>query len=283
MSDQNDSMLDNVRDPRIRLVRALRGDAAARQRHGAYVVEGSKFILEAVRSGAAVETVFIAPRLSTTPSGRRLQETLRRHGTPVVLVVDRLLDRVADTRTPQGAVAIVNRPGGDGSLPTPGAGRPLLVAWGVQDPGNLGALVRICDATGAIGMLVGGGGADPYHPRAVRAAAGAVERLRPISLSPPGREIETLIQAGYRLLAAVPRSGRRAADVDWGGPWALVVGSEGHGLPGSIVRAAAERVHVPMEGPANSLAVTASTAMLLYEAKRQRHTAETSAGPRSGE
>lgn len=273
MADPFDSPLSNRRHPRVRTALALRDDAGARRREGAYLLEGIKLIHEAADFGAPLRMVFASPRLRGTRSGMRLMSRLRACGTEIIPVSDRLLDQIADTRTPQGAVAVVSVPRPEPpSLPSARPGRPVLVAWKVQDPGNLGALVRICDATGAAGLVTAGGGADPYHPRAVRAAAGSLLRLHPLRL-PAGAGVDAaLAGAGYRLVAAAPREGIPAPRFPWRGAWAVLVGSEGEGLPPDLLRRVHRRVHVPMDGPAESLSVTAAASMLLYEAFRQRRT-----------
>ena len=270
MTDLFDSPRINRRDPRVRNALRLRDDAQTRRHEGAYLLEGVKLIVESLDAGAPLHTIFVSPRLRGVSNGDRLLSRLRAGSAEVIPVSDDLLGQLASTRTPQGAVAIVPLPASDPALPAGRHGRPLLVAWRVQDPGNVGALARICDATGAAGLVVAGDGADAYHPRAVRAAAGALLRLQPVRVPPDADVQAILVAAGYRLVAATAREGTPAARFPWRGPWAVLVGSEGEGLPPALSRQACRRVYVPMDGPAESLSVTAAAAMLLYEAARQR-------------
>ncbi len=269
MADLFHSLIRSPHNSRVKAASRLRDEAAVRREEGAYLAEGVKVVAEALAAGS-LRTVFVAPRLREAAGGPALLSALRSAAVPVVAVADAVLTTLAHARTPQGVVGIVPLPAAGPAPPPARPGRPLLVAWRVQDPGNLGALARIVEATGAGGLAVAGGGADPYHPRAVRGAAGSLLRIHPW-MAPTQPPLPGALQAaGYRLLAAVPRGGRPASRFRWSGAWALLLGGEGSGLPGELLAAAAAQVSVPTEGAVESLSVPAAAAMLLYEAQRQR-------------
>ena len=259
--------LASRRDARVRRALALRADAAERRARGAYLGEGTRLVEEALAAGA-VDSAFVAPRLRREARGAALLSALALRRVPTVAVTDAALDALADARTPQGVVAVLRLPAPLSRPPLPDGDRPLAVAWHVQDPGNLGALVRVSEAAGAAGMVVAGGGADPWHPRAVRAAAGSIVRLPPF-VCDPGRDLAaTLRAAGWRLAAAAPRRGLAASSFDWHGPWAILLGGEGAGLPADLEAAADAHVHVPMAGRVESLSVAVAAALLLFSASR---------------
>ena len=260
----------------------LRDDAAARRRDAAYLIEGHKLVAEAVADGIPIHEIFVSPRVARDRDGGLLLASLREARAPLTPVSDRLLERMSAARTPQGILAIAVRPEDSESLPSPTPGRPLLVGWHVQDPGNLGALVRLAEATGASGFLAAGGGADPYHPRTVRAAAGSLSRLQPASCGDSATLIGRLRGAGYGLLAAVPRGGDVPAKVVWNRPWALLLGGEGSGLPDDLLSASDCQVAIPTEGRVESLSVPAAAAILLYEAQRRRLSPSASPRPPRG-
>jgi TrmH family RNA methyltransferase len=272
--------LVSPRNPRVRAALDLHRSAAARRAAGTFLVEGIKLVNEAVQEGVPLLDLFISPGLLRHEGGPGLLVTLQKAGAPLLPVADGVMERLAESRSPQGILATAVRPPGGPSLPSPTPGRPLLVGWHIQDPGNLGALIRIVEATGAAGFLAAGGGADPYHPRAVRATAGSLFRVHPSECQDAATLLSTLRSAGLELVAAVPRDGDPPARFPWDRPLALLIGGEGEGLPEVLLKAAGRRVTVPTEGRAESLSVPAAAAMLLYEAQRQRITP--AGRPRSG-
>ena len=264
--------LVSPRNARVRGALDLHRSAAARRASGSFLVEGIKLVNEAVQEGVPLLDLFVSPGLLRHEGGPGLLATLKEAGAPLLPVADGVMERLSESRTPQGILATAVRPTGTPSLPPPIPGRPLLVGWHIQDPGNLGALIRIVEATGAAGFLAAGGGADPYHPRAVRATAGSLFRVQPLECQDAGTLLATLRDAGLELLAAVPRHGDPPSTFPWNRPWALLIGGEGEGLPEALLKAAGRRVAIPTEGRVESLSVPAAAAMLLYEAQRHRLT-----------
>ncbi|MCZ6650907.1 MAG: RNA methyltransferase [Acidobacteria bacterium] len=264
--------LVSPRNARVRAALDLHRSAAARRASGSFLVEGIKLVNEAVQEGVPLLDLFVSPGLLRHEGGPGLLATLKEAGAPLLPVADGVMERLSESRTPQGILATAVRPTGTPSLPPPIPGRPLLVGWHIQDPGNLGALIRIVEATGAAGFLAAGGGADPYHPRAVRATAGSLFRVQPLECQDAGTLLATLRDAGLELLAAVPRHGDPPSTFPWNRPWALLIGGEGEGLPEALLKAAGRRVAIPTEGRVESLSVPAAAAMLLYEAQRHRLT-----------
>jgi TrmH family RNA methyltransferase len=140
----------------------------------------------------------------------------------------------------------------------------------VQDPGNLGALLRVAEAAGASGALVGAGSASPYSGKAVRGSMGAVLRL-PVAAGLPAEAVLAAMRArGLRTVAAVPRGGRLPGDVDWTGAVGLLLGGEGPGLAPEILDGCDVQVTVPMAPAVESLNVATAGAVLVYAARQQR-------------
>jgi TrmH family RNA methyltransferase len=150
--------------------------------------------------------------------------------------------------------------------------RPMVVvAVDVQDPGNVGALVRSAEAGGATGVVATSGSADPFGWKALRGAMGSAFRL-PIARVADAGEAIALVRrvAGLRIAATVATQGVVMGQADLTGALALVVGSEGAGLPDEVVAAADLKVTIPMTPRVESLNVAVATALLVYEARRQR-------------
>ena len=263
--------------PTIRRIRALGRDPSRRRAESVLIAEGHHLAREALTSGARIELVVVAPELERTAEGRELRDLIDDRALDCVETTATVLESLQDARAPQPILMLVHRPRGsvDDAL---GAGdeTPLVaVALGVQDPGNLGGLVRTADAAGAAACFVGEGCADPYHPRAVRATMGSVFRL-PLFPEPGAETIRRLRQRDVRLVGTDPRQGVDYHRAALGGATALFFGGEGAGLRESWRAAMDAWVRVPMRASVESLSVGAAAAVLLFEAARQRRGAQPS-------
>lgn len=206
-------------------------------------------------------------------------------GVNILRTTDRLFAGIADTQTPQGIAALV-RPA-MATLDDLLRGVPLVVVLvGVQDPGNVGTILRAAEAFGATGAASCSSGAlgtaDPLGPKALRASAGSALRLPIVRSASPIVLLERLRASGAKVYASVPDQKRVAQpplalpwEVDWKSPAALLIGNEGSGLPEEMVRAANARVSIPQAAAKTPLGVESLNAamaatVLLYEAMRQR-------------
>ena len=254
-----------------RRLRALRGDAALRDAEGVFVAEGVHLALEALAAGAAIETAVVSSRLSESGEGRDLARRLHEAGVLQHVTSEGTLSGLQDTRSPQPIVLIVRRePVSFDAVLTGRGGTPILVvACGVQEPGNLGALMRTADAAAATGFLATPGSAGLTHPRTVRASMGAIFRLPAIEAE-LDRVLEEVKSRGFRVYGADPRNAVDYDKADWGGPLVLLLGGEGAGLPQGVGAALDARVAVPMAPGVESLSVNAAAAVLLFEAARKR-------------
>lgn len=233
--------------------------ARTRAEQGVFLVEGPRALSAVVAAGAQVEVILrteSAPHLELPTDA------------PLVEVADGLLDGLTDAVTPQGWLAIVEQPDHSALRAHPPA--RLLVLDGVQDPGNVGTLLRTADAVGA-GVLLCQGTADPLQPKVVRASAGSLVRV-PWLRIPAAQAREWLADIGRAVVVLDSAGGK---DLFAGGlphPVALVAGSEAHG-PGPLW-AGAPRVRLPMRAGADSLNVAIATAIALYESVRQYGTGD---------
>jgi len=256
--------------PTIRRLRALRRDAALRREEDVLIAEGVHLAHEALDHGAQIVLTVVSPRLEQNAEGRELHRRLAESGEQPFVVDDGLLDSLQDARSPQPILILLRRPvwGADAGIE---AGRtPLVVALvGVQDPGNLGSLIRTADAAGATACFVAPGSADPFHPRAVRATMGSVFRL-PVHTGGPQPLLARFRERGLRLVGAGPRGSAIYDDSDLSGPLALFFGAEGRGLPREVCDGLDETIAVPMAPGVESLSVGAAAAVVLFEAARQR-------------
>ena len=257
--------------PSVRRLRALRRERALRDRERVYLAEGFHLADEALACGVAVEQVLVSPRLTTSAEGRELRAHVDERRFRISEVSDALMDSLQDARSPQPILIIVRRtePALADCLSTE-VGRPLVVvSHGVQDPGNLGGMLRTADAAGADVFVSVGPAADPFHPRAVRGSMGSVFRLPPMQAS--AEELFGWLQDHKcHRVGTMPDAETPYTACDLKRAVALFFGGEGRGLPSEIVDRLDQLITIPLRPGVNSLSVTAAAAITLFEAARQR-------------
>jgi TrmH family RNA methyltransferase len=261
----------SAQHPIVKEARRLDADAAARRSGRKGIAWGRHLAFEALAASVPVEAALLSPDLDQDDEGARIVAAIARAGARVLRVTPALLDGIAAGAGDQGVLLVVRRP--QAVLDDLLGRRPslLLLAHGIQDPGNLGSILRSSRSLGAEGAAVLEGSADPWSSRALRAAMGATFRL-PVVESTTAQVLPGLKRAGLRLAAAVSTGGTSPDRVDLRSPVALLLGREGSGLPKDLVEAADDRVRIPMSPGADSLNVHAAAAILLYETHRQRTT-----------
>lgn len=233
------------------------------------LLEGPKLVEEALAAGAAVSEVAASPRASRTPRGRVLLAALEERRVPVRFMDDAVIGSISEAETSQGLVALARRPVfAEQDL---FAGRPLLLmAVGIQNPGNLGALLRAAEAAGATGAYLAEGCADPFSWKALRGSMGSAFRLPHLRRVSARETMARLAGRGVATVAASATGDVPYDAVDLTRPVALVLGNEGAGLPEDVLAAASARVAIPMHGGVESLNVAVAAGVLLFEAARQR-------------
>ena len=188
----------------------------------------------------------------------------------VAEVPDRLFDQIAQTETPQGVAALVELPHHDLDAILAGRDALLLVACGLQDPGNLGTMMRSGLALGATALITLPATVSPFNPKAVRSSAGAIFRLPVFPGIEAGALCARLRPAGVRIVAADRRSSCSLAQADLRSPVALLIGNEAAGLPEVMARAADSQLSIPIRPGTDSLNAATAAGIFLYEAARQR-------------
>jgi RNA methyltransferase, TrmH family len=248
-------------------VRRLRGLIRDGREQGLIIIEGVRLAEEALASGIGLVEAAATVEMARTERGRKLVDEIAHRDVPIRWLEASVMSSLSEVETSQGILIVAHRPDLRSSLL--GGDCPLiLVVAGVQDPGNLGALLRTAEAAGVTSVFVGNGGADPFSPKALRGAMGSTFRL-PIALRPAASELGALRRVGVKVWAA--SSGGTPYDrVDWSRPSALVVGNEGAGVSEAIARGCDGTVTVPMAGRVESLNVAVAAGAILFEAARQR-------------
>lgn len=256
----------------IQRLRAL-SDPKYRKQEKAFLIEGIKMVEEALRDDLGVLMVAAAPSL-TRHHGMGIIRLAESRGVRLLWISERLMDALADSKTPQPVMAVVamRKHSEEELLAHPA--RLIVIAHRLQDPGNLGTMIRTAEAAGASGIALSKQTVDPFNAKSVRASMGSILRLPIVHGVDSGSFIEQCRRRGFQTAAAVLNGEKTHFDVDLTKPTALVFGQEGAGLPQDLLSGIDLQVRIPMAATIDSLNVAASAAVVLYEAMRQRRLKE---------
>jgi TrmH family RNA methyltransferase len=232
------------------------------------LIDGWHLLHEACDAGLRISTAAITDTPQDS-ANLNLLERLSGSGT-IVTVSHAVMDALSPVRTPSGVVALATARRSvlhEVLTPSPAL---VVVAVGVQDPGNAGAIVRSAEAGGASGVVFSSASADPWGWKALRAAMGSTFRLPVVRESDVRHVCQQLQHAGLRLFAAVAQGGILVERADLGPAVGFLLGGEGGGLTNEVLLLADAHVMLPMAPPVESLNVAVAAALLVYEARRQR-------------
>jgi len=257
-------IIESKQNARLKeLRRALRSP----ERHGSVIgIEGPNLVEEALRAGLRFRCVFAGDGFQHWLAGLRLPADTERLALPKGILASTFV-----TDTPQPVAALVDPPSWDWTnLLGPKRPSPLVVILaGLQDPGNLGAILRSAEAFGANGVVNLPGTVSPWNQKAMRASAGSVFRL-PVIRAGVDECFSRMRGAGVRVLTTAASGAAPAEAMDLTAPVALLIGNEGSGVPDEIAGRADATVTIPCPGPVESLNASVAASILLYEASRQR-------------
>jgi RNA methyltransferase, TrmH family len=259
--------ITSLANPRVKQLVALRR-RRGRDEAGVTLVDGRAEIELALAAGVRPLVLYYCPALES-PDGSDLAGRARELGSEVVRLSRPVFEKVSYREGPDGWLAVV--PAVETSLAHLVLGpRPLvLVCAGIEKPGNLGAILRTADAAGVAAVIAADPVADWGNPNVVRASKGTVFSV-PVASASSAEVLAWIAAQGLQIVAATPDATRLVTDVDLTGPTVLAVGAEQAGLPADWLKRADIRVRIPMLGRADSLNVSASAAIITYEAVRQR-------------
>lgn len=273
-SDTTQSPLQRLRkiegrhNPRVKEVRQAFAHSE-RTEGGDCAIEGLRIVEEAIRSGLRFSTVLF--RESAQNLAERLLPQIGAH-VETLLLPDKVFDGAVSSESPQGVAALVRirEFSLDDVVERLPVG-PVVALVGLQDPGNLGTILRSAEAFGSAGVIVGEGTVSPFNPKVIRASAGSIFRLPLVLAKTHGEEIlANLRQAGVRLIATSSHKGTPIDQANLNGPAAVFIGSEGSGLPRSLMSQVDELVAIPHAAQVESLNAGVAGSIVLYEAARQR-------------
>lgn len=264
-------MITSVNNKSVKEAAQLAQKAKVRRERNVFIVEGSKMFQEA--PDERIRKVYVAQSAE--------RELLKRHGdkltrTGYETVADEAFCKMSDTKTPQGILCLVRqyrysleeilqqgkREGGQETF--------LLVLENIQDPGNLGTLFRTGEGAGVDGIIMSRQTADIYNPKAVRSTMGSIYRIPFVYAENFGETIGLLRKKGISVYAAHLAGGKFYDEFDYTHKTAFLIGNEANGLEEETVRLADNCIKIPMQGKLESLNAAVASAVLMYEAQRQR-------------
>jgi len=215
--------------------------------------------------------IVYSPRLEATPRGAALISAARRKlpGVEWLYTTDKVLGTIADTVNHQGVLAVlpIQKPNWEDLTRREGI---VLLFWKLQDPGNLGTILRVAAAGGAAGIILSAGSTDPYSPKVVRAAMGSLFRIPFLQNQDLNDCLQKLPAQGYRILAAEVQGGSSLWDVNFSPLTAVLFGQEGAGLHEELVAATDGVLTIPMAPTAESINVAIAAGLVIYESLRQK-------------
>jgi len=268
-----------IRDPSFRLrrvegrhnplVKELRSAFSHGEltKHGYCAIEGLRILEEAIRSSLRFRAVFFSE--SAAARAQRLLSQIGAH-VETLLLPDKLFSTVVPSETPQGVAALARwKEFSLEEVLARSQGGSLLAVSGVQDPGNLGTILRSAEAFGAGGIVLGEGTVSVFNPKVVRASAGSVFRIPVVRTKLADAAIE-MKKHGLRLIATSSHKGAALDQANLSGPLVIFIGSEGAGLSRDLIKAMDEVVSIPHSPKVESLNAGVAASIVLYETARQR-------------
>lgn len=240
-----------------------------RKKEQAFLVEGVKMAEEAIRDNFSVELMVATPSL-LQHHGKGVLKLAESRRVEIVWVSDKVMDALSESKTPQPVMAVARMTGRTREDLLSHPSKLILVAHQLQDPGNLGTIIRTAEAVRASGIAISPKTVDPYHAKAIRASMGSILRLPVVQLADTAGFIAECKQAGFQTIGAVLTGKKTHTEVDLKKPTALIFGQEGSGLPPDIMANVDVEICIPMAETIDSLNVAVSAAVILYEAMRQR-------------
>lgn len=247
------------------------GLARNRQKEGRFLIEGVRIIEEAIENPGCMERLIVTPQAASSDRQAALIETARERGIETMWVADRVIDYLSETKTSQGVMAQV-RPV-DFTVDDLERGQTplIIVAHLLQDPGNLGTIVRVAEAAGAGGVVITPGTVDFFNPKALRATMGSIFRLPTYRADSLEKFLVHFKEKGYQVVAAMVSGKKKYFEVNLMKPTIMLLGQEAAGLPADASRLSDVRVSIPMATMIDSLNVASAAGVILYEAVRQKY------------
>ncbi len=245
-------------------------DAARGEPADVMLLDGPHLVADALAADLEIALAAVTPSARERGDIDALVEALANAGVTVATVAQPVMDAISPVRSASGIAALASRPPTRRDRIYAAAAPLVLVAIDVQDPGNVGAIVRVAEAAGAAGLIATGASANPFGWKALRGSMGSGLRLPIATDNDAAAVVAEARRHGCRIIATTPRGGTPLYDAELTGPLAILIGGEGSGLPAALAASADAQVTIPVQPPVESLNAAVTAALLVYEARRQR-------------
>lgn len=263
-------MITSTSSSQVKHVISLLSKAKERKKNNEYVVEGIRMVSEA--QADLLVKIYMSERFQNNNS-EYVKELVKKQGISddsIEIVADNVFDRMSQTQTPQGIMAVVRMK--DNSLSDMLSGNPLLIlVENLQDPGNLGTIIRMGEGAGVTGVIMSPNTVDIYNPKTIRSTMGSIFRVPFVYVQDFSDAVSQCQNAGIKVYAAHLDGNNTYLGEDYSTPTAFLIGNEGNGLTDDITKQADTLIRIPMEGEVESLNAAIACTILTYEAVRQRN------------
>ncbi len=262
-------MITAYNNPQIKLIKELLEKSKAREKNDLFVLEGARLCMEAPLS--KVKSLYVSEDFYN----KSFEDMLTKFGKDkkdyedkVQVVDNNIFKSVSNTVTPQGIMAVCKRMYGDLNEVI-SKGKPVLVLENLQDPGNMGTILRTAEAAGMAGILASKGTVDIYNPKVVRATMGTIFRV-PVVYEDIDTIIDKLKKNDFVVMATIlDEDSKSLYDYKFGLKSAVVIGNEGNGITKETSEKCTSSCYIPMSGEVESLNASVAAAVMMYEIKRQ--------------
>ena len=265
-------MITSANNQQLKQVSALLKKAKERKERKAFVVEGPRMVVEAPVE--SLKAVYVAESFEKNQENQNLLKELEKKcqdaGAVFETVADAVFKNVSDTQTPQGIMAVVAMPEYSFEQLLDGDKTHLLILESIQDPGNLGTMLRTGEGAGITGVIMNKTTVDLFNPKTIRSTMGSIYRMPHYVTEDLSETLRVLKEKGISLYAAHLKGEHYYTEEDYTSGCAFLIGNEGNGLSDEIANQADTYIKIPLEGQVESLNAAISATLLMYEANRQR-------------
>lgn len=261
-------LITSNQNPAVKEIKSLK-NKKYREEKGQYFIEGIRFVEEALKEKAVINSIVVSENLNNVKGGEEILEKVKGLKVPVYTVRDKIFKDISDTENPQGIMAVVKMTASSleeilrkGSL--------IIVMDAIQDPGNMGTIIRTADAAGVTGIIVSKGCVDTYNPKVLRSTMGSIFHVNIHNTEDLSETINKIKERGITVLAAHLQGEANYFEQDMKRDCAIIIGNEANGISDDAAQQADVLVKIPMPGKSESLNASVAAGLLMYEAVRQR-------------
>lgn len=260
--------ITSSQNPYIKEIKCLK-ERKHRENKNKFFIEGIRFVEEALCEDGMIDEIFISDQLTGNKGGKEILDKVYERNYKPLVVSDKLFKEISDTRTPQGILATIKAKqySMDDIITDDNF---LIILESIQDPGNLGTIIRTADAVGATGIILSKGCVDLYNPKVLRSTMGSIFHIPFYQSTDLVETLRWLKQKAVKVFAAHLKGSSNCFEVDMRGNVAVVIGNEAKGISDEAAKNADVLVKIPMNGRAESLNASVAAGILMYEVSRQR-------------